>query len=197
MIGDGRRDGSEEWWSFLPDAWWVILVSTVFALTSLWQGIRFRQGARPELARWYRDASHPWYIRNLAFVLLPVAATFGLWVAAAVLFLTSHPVAALLSIGLVSITGIAFFLALLWGREPPRFLKPSWLLDEESRLGPPPPTTGPARTIGRVVFAAAAVISAIVVLGPLLLVISSRFVDGTNATPVLPRSRLRVPCRRA
>lgn len=153
---------------------WVVLGSGILALLCLGQAIRFTRGSRRQLAAGYWNPGNPWYIRNAVFTLYPLGAMFSLWALATVLILTANAWAALVGLGLVMLSGIAFLFAGFWGWHPPQFLKPTWLREKEAFVGPPGPPTRAVQYLERAVLGMAIALAVIVVAGPPLLVMFGR-----------------------
>src|SRR3954469_5960355 len=137
---------------------WALLV--IATLVSLWMSLRFRDGpagAGVRIARMtrrlagiYRSVDQPAVIRNLP-VVMPVIACGALpavlLIAPMALSITSSIVLAKWALNLIALGGIAYVflvtggsLALLY--RPPAWLTPSWLAEEDGRLGYPAPRAG-------------------------------------------------------
>lgn len=106
------------------------------SLACLLAAVAFRAGWYRRPARQYWAADVPWYVRNLAFALVPIGLFFAIglgfvWtmnLAECSVFATAIAVVALFAQPLV---------ALLWMRRPPESLKPKWLREAEATRKPP------------------------------------------------------------
>lgn len=162
----------ETWQAYLAGG-----VFTVGATIAAWNAIRFRRGELRELAAKYWDPTYPWYLRNAAFMQAPGAIGLGAlagigWVAPTALATKSPPLV-ILGLGLILTFGIAALMAAMWWRQPPTFLKPDWLRQEEALRGPPARGQGWISWFDRVVTATFVIVVIGLLIGPIVYVVLS------------------------
>ena len=107
---------------------WETYAALAFAVGGVALGVAFRRGRARGMARWYTRRDLPFYVRNIAFGMIPYALVFGSWFA---LFALAHAgldvAAAIVGYG----SFVFFAIGLWWTIRPPEFLKPDWMRANE------------------------------------------------------------------
>ncbi len=110
----------------------AVLVSLIFGVGGLAQGILFRLGYSRRLGEWYFYRDLPFFIRNLGFFLIPGGAailTFSVIIAIGRSGADQQGAGAFA----LMMCFVFFVVGIMFAWRPPNWLKPDWLRDRESR----------------------------------------------------------------
>jgi hypothetical protein len=114
----------------------AIAAGALLGVASLLAATAFRLGWYRRPARQYWDSDVPWFVRNLAFAFVPIGLFFA--VGLSFLWTMNIPEGAVTATGLATIVlFVQPLVAVLWMRQPPEFLKPTWLKEAETVRKPP------------------------------------------------------------
>jgi hypothetical protein len=89
-------------------------------------GVLSARGRYRRWEPWYRNSDNPFYIRNMAFAMIPFGTMLIAGTVAALVSSRSHSLAA----ALVVVALLAFVIGVAFMIHPPGFLTPAWIKEE-------------------------------------------------------------------
>jgi hypothetical protein len=114
-------------WSVIAAIAWEPVAGIAGGIFLIVLGVLSRTGRYRRWESWYRNGELPLYLRNLAFAMVP----FGISVLALMVGALIAERNRGLAGGFVGLTCLAFGVGLAFLRNPPRWLKPKWIRNEE------------------------------------------------------------------
>jgi hypothetical protein len=107
---------------------WQPVAGVAGGIVLLLMGVLSRTGAYRRWEPWYRNPNLPFYVRNLAFAMLPFGVCVLAFMIGALIGEGNKGIAA----AFVGIAFLAFALGIAFMVKPPRWLKPDWIKNEEA-----------------------------------------------------------------